>query len=1201
MTARLSLSLPLLAALAVLALLGPPLTAHAAVAAAASSPQSNLPPEPPDAHPAYGRSRAAAPGAAAPAQSPANGQCAFVYGSCPASVNTISPLLSRQPIRLGLAGGSNGLDVRTPAQARSVFSGSVAPGQCNPISQLLAQQLTAKLNSAQGATGRPRHARTVSDADTFLARNNWRSAGFTGAGLGDWTYDVRQWTRSLRTFNLGAVGAGRCGTTRRCDDECAAFELEAERMRLFPMPLLPPVRVSPAPGRSARYGTLGASSASDPPVRGNVIPAMDVSKLGYTARDLERWDSYDYAAHVAELGPGVSFPQITQLNTMFTPLVEATTPGGEPSAGAYSGTSTPWRNEWQRAMGGGGTGLVRTFYPSLYARLREWNSPTSSFSILDQLYEPRGTYHFWPHDVHLNMSLAVNQYYNLFRAQTKAALRAGFAAQRPKATSAQLNTLTNNAFDAQTIDWLNGVAGIPGTVEWLSNYTLRHLSFQQTDPSHAAFGSWTLANPDLPPSDPRQWNLNDFWWQAGDIGHLYGHWLHLLPDGTIRALRNMAGPALTAMDRINTRIGQYDQTSTAQWIIRTTGYNALAFVLKRSETVLRARSAWLPSDEITSTNRDAGVWTTPAAIAFAEDRAFFLLGRLRKVGLSEYLGAHQGLSMQYLEQAMMHAASGPALDAFNQVYMLLWADLALNYHPGSNSFSGPSSRSYDLVTGTHNVADRRDLPMYVEWAERAFCAQGVPLYDGTGSGQLISTSYPSSLCHINSLTVQARSGSLVTIVERDQASFWHAAGHLYAPLDLLRNDAQLAPYRTLEQRLSAVSGHERSNFISPYLQMGFSGEREVHASSGVFACARLAGAAAAGAPTAIDVNGPTYVTPFVRLMTEMCDTPFFRTWALATAGTGKQVLARQVAVQHQAFMLVTQYLSASRQTSAADLVGPWNTDLILPLSVDEIWCDSVRLPIAAGSAYTIPPDAIITVRHRGASVAVRLLRGETSPNITAATSAAAYSGPISMDPGVGMQPYTLMWQVDAQRSVALTVPRTGHSFLAHVCTSLSDQIGHLCGVSFLIASSARVLALCVVCAPVFPCCLQYLCRRRSYHSAPQAPQRRDAELVPHRMAVAGWADHHGAGDALPADGTAQRRRRRDVDGQQLVAAGAAAGERILPDVRASQQPVARAGVAGRRRAGRRARGRLRAVAQRARLPTAGKRRAIPRTLLRRQR
>jgi hypothetical protein len=928
-----------------------------------------------------------------------------------------------------VAGGSNGFDVRTPAQARSVFSGSVAPGQCNPISQLLAQQLTAKLNSAQGATGRPRHARTLSDADTFLARNNWRSAGFTGAGLGDWTYDVRQWTRSLRTFNLGAVGSGRCGTTKQCENDpfgCAAAELEAERMNLYPLPLLPPLKAPSSffPGRTfgRRHSTLDVYSA--PPVRGNTIPAIDVSKQGYTARDFERWDSYDYAALIAELGPGVTFPQTNQLNAMFTALVEGLTPGSEPTPGSYAGTSTSWRNEWTRAMGGPlSTALCGMFYPSLYARLREWNSPTSSFAIMDQLYEPRETYHFWPHDVHLNMSLAVNQYYNLYRQSAKSALRAGFASSKPKATAAQLNTLTNDAFDAQPIDFLNDVPGVSGAVEWLCAYIQRHLSFQMLDPAHPAFGTWTLANPDLAASDPKQWNLNDFWWQAGDIGHLYSHWLHLLPDETIRALRGMAGPALTAMDRINTRIGHFDQTSTAQWIIRTTGYNALAFVLRRGENLLRARNAWLPSDEVASTDRAAGLWTTADAVAFAEDRAAFLSARLRKIGLSEYLGAHQGLSMQYLEQGMMHASSGGVLEAYNQVYQLLWADLALNYHPGSNSFSGPSSRSYDLVTGTHNVADRRDLPMYVEWAERAYCVQGVPLYDGTGSGQIVSTSMPSSLCHTNSLTVQPRSGSLVTIVERDHASFWHAAGHLYAPLDLLRNLAQLVPLRTLEQRLSAVSGHERSNFIAPYLQMGFSGEREVHASSGVFACARLAGAAAKNTPTAVDVNGPTFVTPFVRLMTEMSDTPFFRTWALAIAGASQQVLARQVAVQHQAFMLVTQYLSASKQTSAAQLTGPWNTDLILPLSADEIWCDDVRLPITAGS-YTIPPNAIITVRHLSASVAIRLVRGETRPDIANATVAEAYTGPVSMDPGTGMQPYTLMWQVDAQRSVALSAPRS---------------------------------------------------------------------------------------------------------------------------------------------------------------------------------
>ena len=184
----------------------------------------------------------------------------------------------------------------------------------------------------------------------------------------------------------------------------------------------------------------------------------------------------------------------------------------------------------------------------------------------------------------------------------------------------------------------------------------------------------------------------------------------------------------------------------------------------------------------------------------------------------------------------------------------------------------------------------------------------------------------------------------------------------------------------------------------------------------VYATARLSGQVAAGTPVEVDIGGTTFLTPYVRLMAELNDDPFFRDWSLGVAGNSQQSLCRQVASQWQGFMVLTQFLSPTSRMLATDNLAPWNTNLILPLSVDALYANNVRLPIAVGTAYMIPRDAIITVRHQNASIVIRLLRGErnSASGILDATTVAAYTRTTpSLLPGVGLQPYSLMWIVDA--------------------------------------------------------------------------------------------------------------------------------------------------------------------------------------------
>ncbi len=142
--------------------------------------------------------------------------------------------------------------------------------------------------------------------------------------------------------------------------------------------------------------------------------------------------------------------------------------------------------------------------------------------------------------------------------------------------------------------------------------------------------------------------------------------------------------------------------------------------------------------------------------------------------------------------------------------------------------------------------------------------------------------------------------------------------------------------------------------------------------------------------------------------------------------------------------------------SASDASLPVNTDLIVPLSVDGgIWVDGVQMPITVNSAVAIPLNAIITIRHRGATVGVRLLHSDkyddssaappvvpppvvpppTPPPSVNGTNTTAAPPPIAtlpptntiwdatvptplvwsslLEPGVGKQQYSLTWQVDS--------------------------------------------------------------------------------------------------------------------------------------------------------------------------------------------
>jgi hypothetical protein len=305
---------------------------------------------------------------------------------------------------------------------------------------------------------------------------------------------------------------------------------------------------------------------------------------------------------------------------------------------------------------------------------------------------------------------AINQFYNAFRQQKKADIRANLTASG--VPSGSLDAQTNAAFDALVVDFRRDVPGVNETMDWLEALAAKHITFQLRQ--HQTY-QWNGGNWDCYgvfrtagwfPGQPanNEYQLLNFWWYAGGIGYAYAHYIHLMTDNGIRMLRTMAMAALVAMDNINIAIGATDWHSQAQWLIRHGGTTSMAYLLKRSDDVLKARGSWSDALDLFSTDKVAGTYSTADAITAAEARIATTLTRVQKNGLVEYLSSYQGASMQEVEMGMMHAASPTILNSYQTLYQLYWADLALNYHPGSNSFPGPSSRTYDLVAGAHNAS-----------------------------------------------------------------------------------------------------------------------------------------------------------------------------------------------------------------------------------------------------------------------------------------------------------------------------------------------------------------------------------------------------------------------------------------------------------------------------------------------------------------
>lgn len=112
--------------------------------------------------------------------------------------DAVSKLL---PIWLGTSGSAKSIQVTSASQAVQILEMKTYGSASNGVTKLYAQLLAAKLNQANGADI-SKIANTISQADAFLANNNWQSWSNLSAQTKN---TVLGWMTTLDNYNNGLI------------------------------------------------------------------------------------------------------------------------------------------------------------------------------------------------------------------------------------------------------------------------------------------------------------------------------------------------------------------------------------------------------------------------------------------------------------------------------------------------------------------------------------------------------------------------------------------------------------------------------------------------------------------------------------------------------------------------------------------------------------------------------------------------------------------------------------------------------------------------------------------------------------------------------------------------------------------------------------------------------------------------------------
>ena len=595
-------------------------------------------------------------------------------------------------------------------------------------------------------------------------------------------------------------------------------------------------------------------------------------------------------------------------------------------------------------------------------------------------------------------------------------MRTDLLAKQPSLSAAAVDDLVCQQFDALTIDWLTDIPRNQETMTWYERYLLAVAAKQVTVPGTVttAQGSHTTDAIGLFTGfDGSGYRQDLMFFYSGDWAYMSGHYLNLMTTSTIRKLRTSIYAQFAAMYSYWQYVGSYEQRLSSQWILTLSGWVCSSYFILRSQAVLQARGVWQSSDAMTSTNWAQAKVTNADMITMTESLLSQYVLRLNKLGLTESLSTYYGYVYNVLAQMLMHAPTQNCYNMLEQVWKMLWFDLASNWHPGTSSFAGPSGRHYDLTTGLHSMVDLWDIVMYVQPLYPPNCA--FTMSNRRGDGTIVDQTI--NLCvNGTQATIPFTLGIGDFNLLRFQQGAVQAAGFMYMPYDSLLNISQSSPYRTLKALTTNNRGQERHNFIAPNYQLGFGAEEIYGVELANIIVGRLSGVPKAGTPTAVvRQNEPSQTHAYLRQMPEYTDNPFYRDGTTyGVVSHDEPILGRFMNSQEKNFMLTTSFIAGQAGNNGADEAYPFNTDIIMPLTVDALYADNYPLPITSGTIIALPPTAILTARHGNATMVVRILHLDTASNIQTATKPTVITDTSNRYAvSSGLQQYSLTWQVDA--------------------------------------------------------------------------------------------------------------------------------------------------------------------------------------------
>ena len=406
------------------------------------------------------------------------------------------------------------------------------------------------------------------------------------------------------------------------------------------------------------------------------------------------------------------------------------------------------------------------------------------------------------------------------------------------------------------------------------------------------------------------------------------------------------------------------QGSTAQWSQRIGSVVLHASFLQRSEKVLLDRKQPIAN----------GYYTVPAILELADKMIKPFIKQMTSYGFAEFITSYYSYTLDIMLKVLLHAPTLQIYQQFNSIWKRLWQDIILNYSYTSNCISGSMGRMHSPLHGVGQGLDKNFLDQFVQ-----------PYLTANSNTQVPISAKCEHSYYVHCYAMRVLSG----------------VG--YVPDDLLQSITSDKLCRTVIQRFSEKPGQERYNYITPNYTMGHSGENMWSTSHSSQVVVRLCGAR----NRMFTLTRDTYVNVVcpVHFLVESTDNPCFN------VALDSNLTARQIVDQVQNKMLVTQLVAPSSNISdrfIKEFPYSLNTNLLLPLTIDNLSANGTTLPYSVGTSIPLPANSTFTINHRDSTIVVRLLTIDS--NLPHAPSDAI----MKQTPyPLGHQPYNLMWIVDA--------------------------------------------------------------------------------------------------------------------------------------------------------------------------------------------